>query len=410
MGYILGSGLYPGYLHCYSGDNRADEPSRDRPVLAPQREPSAWLQFLLEGDFRRFDCVARSAALKKLPARWLRFLLLLGGDIERNPGPSREQRQQRGALDLEAGFAASTAHKMRKALGAFEAWLLATLQLSLELVLTENRAAELALRGFGLYLYSEGFPRYLLVYAITAVQNYQPSFRNNLSAAWQIDKKWQLIEPGECRAVLPAAAVRAVLCLSVLWDWKPFAGLVLLGFLAMLHPSEMLHLTRKDLVFPSDTLGHTCELYIHLRNPKTARRQHGKVDDAFAILFVEQVFGHLSWDSRLFPASMHTFRRMWDSVQTRLQIPCRAAAKGATPGVLRGSGATFFYQQTENLQLLAWRGRWARAKTMEFYLQEVAAQLLLSELSPLARARIQELDQWCDLVLQSVFRVTGAAQ
>ena len=143
-------------------------------------------------------------------------------------------------------------------------------------------------------------------------------------------------------------------------DWKPFAGLVLLGFLAMLHPSEMLHLTRKDLVFPSDTLGHTCELYIHLRNPKTARRQHGKVDDAFAILFVEQVFGHLSWDSRLFPASMHTFRRMWDSVLTRLQIPCRAAAKGATPSVLRGSGATFFYQQTENLQLLAWRGRWAR--------------------------------------------------
>ena len=52
----------------------------------------------------------------------------------------------------------------------------------------------------------------------------------------------------------------------------------------------------------------------------------------------------------------------------------------------------------------------ACAKTMEFYLQEVAAQLLLSELSPLARARIQELDQWCDLVLQSAFRVTGAAQ
>ena len=51
--------------------------------------------------------------------------------------------------------------------------------------------------------------------------------------------------------------------------------------------------------------------------------------------------------------------------------------RGATPGVLRGSGATYFYQQTEHVPLLAWRGRWARQKTLEYYLQEVAAQMLL---------------------------------
>ena len=63
----------------------------------------------------------------------------------------------------------------------------------------------------------------------------------------------------------------------------------------------------------------------------------------------------------------------------------------AAPGVLRGSGATFFYIATENIPLLAWRGRWARVRTLEHYLQEVAAQVMLSEVSATCRARIKRL-------------------
>ncbi|CAE7437485.1 Senp8 [Symbiodinium sp. CCMP2592] len=245
-----------------------------------------WLQQLLAGDWRSFDLVVEAACLKKIPARWLRFLLLLGGDIERNPGPRAAAKTPRGPLDLERGFAPSTVHKMRKALEALALWLLEVAQVSLEDALSTNEGAELALRGFGLHLYAEGHPRYLLVYAITAIQNRCPSYRNRFSVAWQIDKKWQDIEPGECRPVLPAAAVRALLCVTALWDWLRFSGLVLVGFLAMLHPTEMVQLIRKDLVFPSDTLGHTRALYVHLRKPKTARfarRQHGKIDDPFAM-------------------------------------------------------------------------------------------------------------------------------
>ncbi|CAE7658405.1 Clec4e [Symbiodinium microadriaticum] len=359
-----------------------------------------------KGSTWRFDAVADSCRLKKLPARWLRFLLLLAGDIERNPGPVPcRPRVPRGSLDPEAGFARSTAHKMRKALESFESWLLDRVGLSLDSVLQDNRAAEMALRGFGLYLYSEGFPRYLLVYALTAVQNRCPSLRNHLAGAWQVDRKWQLAEPGECRSVLPAAAVRAALCLATLWGWYDWTGVVLLGFLAMLHPAEMLALTRRDLVFPADSFHHVSALFVYLKNPKTARfarRQHGKIDDFSAISVIHRIFGHLGPDDKLFPASMHTFRRLWDLVMERLGIPCRAALRGATPGVLRGSGATHFYQQSENLQLLAWRGRWARSKTLEYYLQEVAAQMLLSELPPESRSRILAFDRSCDAVLSAL--------
>ena len=354
LGYVLGSGLYTSLLHCYSGDNVADDPSRGAPVKGPSREQPRWLQRLLAGDAKEFDKVVLSSRIKKIPARWLRFLLLLGGDIKRNPGP--KQRPPRGPLDLEAGFAPSTAKKMQKSFAAFLAWLTATLSCAPEAVFLDSSSTATALRAFGLHLYEHGFPRYLFVYAITAVQDKYPAHRNFLTEAWQVDKKWQRAEPGSCRPVLPVAAVRAAIALALLWDWKRWAGLVMIGFLAMLHPAELVSLERRDLVFPADTLGHTTSLFVHLRSPKTsrfARRQHGRIDDPSAIQFLQALFGGLDLWQRLYPASLHSFRKQWDAVLTKLGIPCRAAQQGATPGVLRGSGATHFYICTENIPLLA---------------------------------------------------------
>ena len=112
LGYVLGSGIYQSLLHCYSQDNVADNPSRGKPVGAPTRLQSRWLQELMQGRPERFEKVVLSARIAKNPARWLRFLLLLAGDIERNPGPLA--RPVRGPLDMAAGFAPSTAHKMAK--------------------------------------------------------------------------------------------------------------------------------------------------------------------------------------------------------------------------------------------------------------------------------------------------------
>ena len=48
---------------------------------------------------------------------------------------------------------------------------------------------------------------------------------------------------------------------------------------------------------------------------------------------------------------------------------------------------------------ICWQGRWTQQRTLEFYLQEVAAQVPLSKLEPRARATIQELDALFDTVL-----------
>lgn len=50
----------------------------------------------------------------------LRFLLLLGGDIEPRPGPAGVPR---GELDLAAGFSRATAERMSKCMNAFAQWV-----------------------------------------------------------------------------------------------------------------------------------------------------------------------------------------------------------------------------------------------------------------------------------------------
>ena len=59
------------------------------------------------------------------------------------------------------------------------------------------------------------------------------------------------------------------------------------------------------------------------------------------------------------------------------------------PGSCGALGATYLYLETEDIGKVQWRGRWARLKTVEFYLQEVGAQLLLARLPAASRERIR---------------------
>ncbi len=293
LAYVLGSGLYPGCLHTGSKNNRADEPSRGKPVRGPSKDKPYWLLDLEKGDEHQFDLVRRASIFQKNPARWLRFLLMLCGDIEPHPGPRYHQEnsyQPRGALDMTVGFAPATAERMQKCLEGFKRWVEQEAELSWLAVVSDAAAIGAALRGYGLFCFERGYPRYLYVYSITAMQDQYPFCKNQLNIAWQVDRKWQAHEPGQCRAVLPALAVRAALTVAAIWKWFPWLGVVLLGFSAMLHPGEMLSLTRADLVFPRDVEGDMDCLFVHVKNPKTARfarRQHGRIDDAFAIWILE---------------------------------------------------------------------------------------------------------------------------
>lgn len=119
LGYILGGGLYPGGLHICSAKNRSDGPSRNKRVPPTAKEFPPWLLALRKEHYTPFDLVLIASRVTKLEARWMR-LLLLGGDIEPNPGPTRRHAIPRGPLDMTVGFAPQTSGRMQSCVVAFE--------------------------------------------------------------------------------------------------------------------------------------------------------------------------------------------------------------------------------------------------------------------------------------------------
>ena len=76
--YVIGGGLYPGGLYVPTDVHRADDPTRNRAVRPPSREPPAWLTEAEAGDFTRFDCVAYADSRAPYPAcLWGRLVSLL---------------------------------------------------------------------------------------------------------------------------------------------------------------------------------------------------------------------------------------------------------------------------------------------------------------------------------------------
>ena len=186
--------------------------------------------------------------------------------------------------------------------------------------------------------------------------------------------------------------MRAVSCLCLIGKWYRWLGITLIGFLGMLHPAGFISLLRSDLLLPGDTLNETAAFYVHIRNPKTARfarKQHCKIDDPCVLAYVTKVFGALAPNASLFAGGTSAYRRRWDHVLGRLGISVSMPSRGATPAVLRGSGATALYLESEDLSLIQWRGRWAQLKTVEHYIQEVAAQSLLAQMPPEDRAVVK---------------------
>ena len=87
----------------------------------------------------------------------------------------------------------------------------------------------------------------------------------------------------------------------------------------------------------------------------------------------------------------------------RLSVPRRQSEGGATPGTLRGSGATSEYLQTGDISRTQWKGRWAQTKTLERYAQEVGAQLFLFSLTEASRRQIQVYGGHLSLILADLF-------
>ena len=260
------------------------------------------------------------------------------------------------------------------------------------LILKSGPLLSEALRGYGHYLHDMQQPLYLYVHAVVGVIFFHPELRPFTHASWKIIKQWQYEEPGKSRVALPRAVVRAILTLALLWGWVEFAALVGLAFGGMLRPSDFQKAPRSHLVLPRDRLEAGGPAFFYIPDAKTSRRfsrrQHARIDDPSIVQLLDKVFGALHPTCPLSRYTVGTFKSRWNCILSFFGLPHSRAADGATPGCLRGSGATDFYIHTEDIPRTMWRGRWRGAQTLEYYLQETAAQMFLSFLSDEQRQKL----------------------
>ena len=211
---------------------------------------------------------------------------------------------------------------------------------------------------------------------------------------------------------MPEALFRAGVALSLAWGWPLFAAALLLGFNGLLRRGEVLGLLRCELILTCDLLSCRQVAFVRVQCSKTSRfmlRQHAKI----RMLSLFAFFPRSSQTNRLrlslFACSPAVFRRRWDEVFSFLHVPTAEVNLGVTPKSLRGSRATWLYQETEDIERIQWGGRWQQRRTLEHYLQDVAGQLLLASLTKSQRLHVSELSAFAEPLLSTYIELVPSA-
>lgn len=263
-----------------------------------------------------------------------------------------------------------------------------------ERVLASPQLVVVLLKEFGNVLYSEGAALYIYRHLAVYAQKNVFGIRPFMNVVWDNVHRWEILEPTVHRVPLPTSVFRALVTLSVLWGWRKFAGSLCLAFYGITRPGEVLRATRKHLVLPEDLLldGEN-PIYLRIEEAKSRRRgrqrvQHASVIDRDAVKFITEVFGRLNYDELLYPISGSSFRRRWEKLCPQLGIERKHRL---TPASVRGGGALAEYRAGTDLQRILWRMKIRHIITLEHYVQEVAGESFIAELSSESRRKISLL-------------------
>ena len=411
--YQLGGNLYPGRHYTPSKLMPADHPSRGRSLPPLSAAAPGWLG--PAGSVRELELWLSVPAGKPAVAEWGRFVLILGrrysalwsagtalGRAFRSNSAGDGPRRRGGAaqglqpdLPSHRNLAEATIDSRDRCLGYFSQWLLSVPGApDLVTLVMFPDILNLALEAYGRALYRHHRPRGEYLNTILAVVDCRRNLRRLLSPAWEFAELWRSFQPGRNRNALPKVMLDAFTVEALARGWIRWAACVRLGFFGIHRPGEILSATRGDLTLPSDlfrSVEQDCRCYLKVRAPKTrhagARQQYGRCDDLDTTRLWLLLADGADVKERLWSGSDTKFRVKWNQVCATLMVPS-SEAEGVTPGSLRGGGASWLYESSEDIELVRHRGRWGSHKMCEIYIQEVGSQTFLVHLPPAAREAI----------------------
>lgn len=255
----------------------------------------------------------------------------------------------------------------------------------------------LVLCRFGRRLYEVGRPRNHYIETINGLTSIKPGLRRMVQQAWDLGFSWTKMEPSNHHVAAPFQVLMGMISLCILWGWSSMAGALGLMWGALLRPGEFLTARISDLLLPRDVGNTIAFAILSIQEPKTrnvaARHQAARLDIPDLLTLVQAEFFRLQGHQKLWPSSGQTLRTRFKSVLAGLGLPSSHTQqhKALDLGSMRAGGATWLLEMTENGNLVQRRGRWISEKVMSLYIQELSANIYLSQLSEKTRMKILKL-------------------
>ena len=151
---------------------------------------------------------------------------------------------------------------------------------------------------------------------------------------------------------MPAQVLLALLTVALMWGWDRVAGVLGLGWGALLRAGELITALRSQLLLPSDVFFSSNFCLFSILEPKTrftaARHQSAKLDASDLVALAELSFADLTPVQRLWPYSGQTLRTRLRQLLAALWLPTSrtSSSKPLDLGSLRAGGATWLLQTT----------------------------------------------------------------
>ena len=263
-------------------------------------------------------------------------------------------------------------------------------------------AAEI-LEEYGKTVFVARWARGSYAETINAVVVKFPWLKGMLAGCWQVLHTWSSLEPTKVHPPAPWPLVQALVGTALTWKWPRLALLILLGFVGLLRPCEMLAMAWTHFTWPSQHgLGRA--VFLHVQEPKTRfrgpRNQHVKIDAGCALRLLEHLRPKQGSSELLWPGSSRLFLKRF-----RLLVAKVAGSERLIfPSSLRPGGATYLFQMTgESVSAVLWRGRWSQIRTLGHYIQELQCINVMGQMPEELQEKAQEwadmfdefLEAWC---------------
>lgn len=216
--------------------------------------------------------------------------------------------------------------------------------------------------------WEKGDPLHQISDALCGLHHFEPWTKRQLPLSWKMFSTWRKLEspdraPPLTREIIYAWAYYAVDHCDFI-----FAGLLLLGFFALLRTGEILQVTAADLLIDAS------RAIVSLRDTKTGKRDNVAEMVSFNDPFALQVLHGLKQlkvqqgldKVPIWPYSGSAFRGRFKQYCAKFDLEQHKFR----PYSLRRGGATHLFQETGSMEIALVKGRWSHARVARIYISD----------------------------------------